>query len=230
MTYRTSTTRWPDRARTAAGLAALALAMLPACSPSDAPRESQPRGVDAFHSVDLRAAAEVNVQVGPATSVNITADAETLQGIATSVQNGMLVIDQQGSWLNLRNHKVQVTLTTPELKAFAVNGAGNVTIEGVQTDALTLVLQGAGNLAAGGNTRSLNARINGAGNMDLTRLGAEDATVAVNGAGNLKLRASGSLEAEVNGVGAIEYGGNPAQVRPRISGVGRIEPLPPDSI
>lgn len=210
---------------------ALALALLPACSPTDAPRESQPRGVDAFHSVDLRAAADVSVQVGPATSVVITGDAEALQHIATSVQNQMLVIDQQGSWLNrLRSHKVQVAITTPDLKAFAVNGAGNVTIDGVQTEALSLVLQGAANLTASGSTRSLNARINGAGNMDLTRLGADDATVAVNGAGNLKLRASGSLDAEVNGVGTIEYAGNPSQVRPRISGIGRIEPLPPDSI
>jgi hypothetical protein len=208
----------------------LAMALAGCSSPTGGTSESQPRGVDAFHSVDLRAAADVSVQVGPAVSVVVTADAESLDNISTTVQNGMLVIDQHGSWLNLRNHKVRVAITVPELKAFAVNGAGNVTIDAVQSDALALVLQGAANLTASGNTRLLNARINGAGNMDLTRLGAEQATVAVNGAGNLQLRATVSLEAEVNGVGAIEYAGNPPRVEPRISGVGRIAPLPPESI
>lgn len=231
MTYRTSITRWRERFSRAAVLPALAAALLAGCSPaSDEPQQSQQRGVEAFHSVDLRAAADVSVQIGPATALVITADAEALPDIHTSVQNDMLVIDRQGSWLNLRGHRVHVAITVPELKAFAVNGAGNVTIEGVQADALALVLQGAANLVASGSTRSLNARINGAGNMDLLRLGAEEATVAVNGAGNLKIHATVSLEAEVNGVGTIEYTGNPARVQPRISGVGRIVPLSPESI
>lgn len=231
MTYRTCITRWRDRIASTAALPVVAAALLAGCAPaSDGPQQSQQRGTDAFHSVDLRAAAEVSVQVGPATSLVITADDAALENIRTSVQNGMLVIDQHGGWLNLRGNEVHVAITVPELKAFAVNGAGNVTIEGVQTDALALVLQGAANLVASGSTRSLNARINGAGNMDLTRLGAEEATVAVNGAGNLKLRATVSLEASVNGVGTIEYAGSPARVKPSISGVGRIAPLPPESI
>jgi hypothetical protein len=88
------------------------------------------------------------------------------------------------------------------------------------------VLSGAGEVTATGAVQSLNARINGAGNMDLSKLSAVDATVYVNGAGELTVNVTGSLEAELNGVGNIRYAGNPQKVEPQINGVGHIGPVP----
>ncbi len=224
MTFRTCTTHW--RESTAALL--LATLLVGGCdSRSDAPPRTEQRGVDVFHSVDLRGGnAEVSVEVGPAASVAITADSDTLSHIITEVHNGMLVVDHRDGrhWFR-RSPPVQLRITLPVLNAFAVNGAGDVTIRGVHGDALALVLQGAGNLVASGETKSLNARINGAGNLDLAGLRAGDATVAVNGAGHLNTQVTGSLVAELNGVGSIEYAGKPQQVETRINGVGSIAPV-----
>jgi Putative auto-transporter adhesin, head GIN domain len=223
---RTSITRWPENCARAALL--VALTALAACSGEHGQTLTEQRGVDAFHSVDLRGAADVSVTVGPATSVSLTAGAETLKGIETRVQNGVLIIDNEPGWRWFsRTGKLEVRIETPLLNALAVNGAGNVTITGVRGTALALALQGAGNLTAAGQTAALNARINGAGNMDLSQLVAGDASIAVNGAGSLAANVTGSLQATVNGVGSITYSGNPQKVEPQINGVGSIAPATP---
>ncbi len=227
MMCKTSITRWPEDLTRMALLAALAA--LAACSgASGGASVTELRGVDAFHSIDLRGAADVSVEIGPATSVALTAGRETLQGINTQVQNGVLIIDSKPGWRWFGDTgKLNVHITTPQLNALAVNGAGNVTITGVQGTALALALQGAGNLTAAGQTAALNARINGAGNMDLTHLVAVDASIVVNGAGSLTADVTGSLQATVNGVGSITYTGNPQKVESAIHGVGSIAPAKP---
>jgi hypothetical protein len=222
--YRTSITRWRRPVRLALPLLLLGLS---ACSPgASGPVSSEQRNVDDFHSIDLRGAADVNVSVGASRSVTLTASTEALRDITTNVQNGVLIVNtKSGGWkLFGPRRKIEVHLALPILNALTVNGAGNVKIEGIQGSAVALVLQGAGNVEASGSTSALNARLNGAGNMDLARLRAGDATVAVNGAGNLELYVSGSLQASVNGVGAITYIGNPRTVEPQINGVGSIKP------
>lgn len=227
MMCRTSITRWPDNLARAALL--LAMAALAGCGGEHggASRTEQ-RGVDVFHSIDLRGAADVTVEIGAASSVSLTAGAETLKGIVTQVQNGVLIIDSKPGWRWFgATGKLEVHITAPLLNALAVNGAGNVTITGVHGEALALALQGAGNLKAAGQTAALNARINGAGSMDLTQLAAGDATIVVNGAGSLAAHVTGSLQATVNGVGTITYTGSPQKVESAINGVGSIAPATP---
>jgi hypothetical protein len=44
----------------------------------------------------------------------------------------------------------------------------------------------------------------------------------VNGAGNVEVHATRSLRAEVNGVGAVRYAGDPAKVESELHGLGAI--------
>jgi hypothetical protein len=209
-------------------LAPVVILMLAACShgPAGAQRTEQ-RGVDAFHSIELRGAADAAVQVGPGSAVTLVGADGVLRTTSTHVQNGMLVIENRPRWGWFGNaRKVQAHITLPVLNALAMNGTGNVTINGLGGPALALALQGTGNLEAAGQTATLNARINGAGNMDLSRLVAGDASIAVNGAGNLSAHVTGSLQAAMNGVGSITYAGKPRQIDSQVHGVGRIMAAP----
>lgn len=217
MTYRTSTTRWPE------AFALVAAALLAGCGGSSRGTATEQRPTDAFHSVELRGAAEVTVEVGPASSLTLTGSPDALREVETSVLNGMLHIDRKRHWYEFGGGgRLKLHITAPDLNAFAVQGAGDVDIRGVTGDAFAVVLSGAGEVSATGSVQALNARINGAGKMDLSGLTAVDATVYLNGAGELTVNVTGSLEAELNGVGNIRYAGNPQKVEPQINGVGRI--------
>jgi Putative auto-transporter adhesin, head GIN domain len=226
MTYKTFTTHWLEATRLA-GCAAFVL--LTGCSVPLGATVTQQRGVEAFDSVDLRVAGKVDILVGPAASLSVTSDTKTLEGLDVHVQSGMLIIDEhrQRSWFG-RSAQLQVRLTAPALKAIALNGAGELTVNGLNGGPLVLVVQGAGNIEASGSIDVLTARINGAGNMDLSRVAAREATVTLNGAGHLEVNAKEKLDATVNGVGSIEYAGKPPQLTTSINGVGSIAPANAD--
>jgi len=218
-----STTRWLEAGttRAAAPLAAVTLAaMLGGCTrEASGPARTEQRGVDAFHSVDLRGAGDASVEVGGTTSLSLTADDATLRDVKTSVLNGTLIIENHSSW---HGSSLQMHLTIPELRSFAVNGAGTVKIHGVHSNGLMLVVDGAGKVVADGTTTALNARINGAGDMDLAQLGAGDTALNIKGAGHIRAQVAGSLDAKIVGAGKIEYSGSPTSLTTQVAGAGTI--------
>ncbi|HMA11199.1 MAG TPA: DUF2807 domain-containing protein [Steroidobacteraceae bacterium] len=215
-----SITRW----REILTLAALGT-VLGGCAADSGPVRTENRAVEAFHAVELRGAAQMDVEVGKGPALSITAGERVLQGTSTQVRNGVLVvlIRERGGWFQ-RGPAAKLRIQAPTLDSVQISGAGDFNLHAVSGDRLDISVQGAGKLEADGTIGKLTARIDGAGSADLTKLAATDADVAVNGAGNLDVHATGILNAEVNGVGSISYSGNPQKVVPSVHGVGSISP------
>ena len=208
------------------GIALAAALLLTACdAASRGPAVSQERGLDAFHSIDLRGAAELDVLVGPRQTVVVETAADQLASVKTTVVHGELIVEREsGSWFKSRGSGLTLRVTLPKLNSLSLNGAGHISITGLAGGATSFVLSGAGDVEASGQLETLTTRLNGAGNADLSHLTVETATVAVNGAGNVVVRATKSLDAKVNGVGSIHYLGQPLQLATEINGVGSIGP------
>lgn len=226
MTYRTFTTRSRNHLALPAGvaLAAMLALALAGCSRGRSTPSTETRALADFHGVELRGTADVSVEVGPAYSVTITAGAAALPHVKTEVSRGKLVIDHRRGWFWSDRGPLSVRITMPLLDEFEVNGAGKVNLSGVRGEKLELSIDGAANLTASGSIAKLEADINGAGDMTLSGLIATDAELSVNGAGKITAQVTGTLEAEVNGLGNIRYSGNPAHVTTSINGVGSITP------
>ncbi len=198
---------------------------LSACSGhDDGPTVSQARGLDAFHSIDLRGAGQLDVLVGPRQSVVVEASPDALTHIKTTSINGDLVVESEAGFWAQSSGILKVRITLPKLNTLALNGAGQVSVSGLAGGSTTLVLSGAGELEASGAVDSLTLRLNGAGRADLSRLKAVAAKVTVNGAGHAVVQATDKLEARLNGVGAIEFLGTPLALTTEINGMGRIGP------
>ncbi|MEJ0100875.1 MAG: head GIN domain-containing protein [Pseudomonadota bacterium] len=191
---------------------------------SSGPPTTQQRQVGDFHAIQLRGAADLTITVGAPTALSVTADSTTLGKLTTEVHDGTLVIDHERGWSWIGGGSAKVQLSTQQLDALTIDGAGDVSITGVKGARLDLKLNGAGSLKASGETQDLQASLSGAGDVNLSQLTAVDAEVSVNGAGGLKVTATGTLDATVNGVGSISYAGPPKQVKTQINGVGSIKP------
>ena len=204
--------------------AALGALLLAACSgPPSGPTRSEVRSVEAFHAIEFRGNGEARITVGKSQSVTLTSDADALPDVVTKVEKGRLIVEHsKGLWFQRPALRLQIDM--PAIDSVIIDGGAAVTIENMAGPRLALVLGGAGTLRASGEVGALDARLDGAGTLELAKLRAGDASVSVNGAGSIEVQVSGQLEATVNGVGSITYSGQPREVVRHVNGVGAVSP------
>ena len=185
---------------------------------------TQSRTVPAFTGLELDGGNNVVVQVGPARqSVVVHADSNLLRRVTTRVRAGRLAIGTTPGNLSAKR-PMYVVVTVPSLDRIELQGAGNISVSGINSERLTVTLSGAGNIDAAGAATKLDVTIGGAGNALLQGLIARDARAALSGQGSIMVTATRSLDASISGTGAIHYRGDPSRVTRRISGSGTIGP------
>jgi len=209
---------------------------------------TQARKLDRFHSVDLRGLGQVVLVSGPEQTVEVEAE-ETVQAhVRTEVQHGVLVVAVRG-WLGAlvrmpALREVVVRVTTPELRAVKLSGAGQVRGAGaLKLQDLDLRLSGAGRLALDLEARRVEASLTGAGAVELSgkaeeleihlsgagavkaeRLRARRVRIKTSGAGDCRVNASEDLQVQVSGAGSVRYLGRP-RLESRITGAGKLTRL-----
>jgi Putative auto-transporter adhesin, head GIN domain len=214
-------------------LASLAVSLMIAacaagCSSSDqvigsGVSRDETRAVEAFHAVRLDGAPSVEVTIGQQPSVIITTDDNILPMIDTAVRDRTLVIGSHDAYST--HLGVKITIVTPSLDAFEVNGSGNVNIKGLSGGTFRATIRGSGDLTADGSVDSISASIAGSGNLKLAGLKARSVDVSIAGSGNATVNAEESVDASIAGSGDVRYAGNPSKVHGRVAGSGRLRRL-----
>ena len=165
------------------------------------PAGSEERTLSSFSTIVLRGAGNLKITNGQDSHVKVNAPVNLLPMIETTVENDQLIISMKNEF-SLNDSKIDLDITTPTLKAVTVSGAGNVEIASFQVQKMKLTLSGAGKI------RFSNSEC--------------DSLFAIlSGAGNMYVDVSDYLEANLKGVGNIEYHGDPT-VNSKISGVGKV--------
>ncbi len=183
---------------------------------------TQARNVGAFLRIKTEGAAQVEVTVGPATSVSVTTDDNLQPLIETDLEGGTLHIYPSGSYKTSLGVKLKIT--APVLEELSDNGASKITVTGLAAQRFALAIAGAGSARLEGRADSLVVRLGGAGNIQASDLSAKTVQVDIAGAGNAEICATESLNATVSGVGRVRYSGHPAKVQKQVTGVGSIQP------
>jgi hypothetical protein len=182
---------------------------------------TQARSLPPFTGVDLAGYNNVTVRVGARQSVIVHADTNLLSRVTTRVRSGRLVIGTTPGNLNAKS-PMFVVVSVPSLASLRLQGAGNISVSGINSRSLTVALPGSGNIDAGGTTTKLGVTISGEGTAELRQLSARDAKAALSGEGTIMLTSTHRLAASVSGSGTILYGGNPPHVSQRVTGSGTI--------
>jgi hypothetical protein len=203
--------------------------------------KTEARTVADFTDVDVNTAIHLELAVGAATSLVVTADDNILPHIITEVAGGTLKIHIDASTSTRLGVKVKAT--TPALNAFQGSGATTTALAGVEADQFKLGLSGASTCTLTGKAKRLDLTLAGASrcilNGDADRLTldcsgasrvnaagftarAVEATLA--GASSAEVEATQELTAKAAGASALRYAGSPAQVRQEASGASTIAP------
>ena len=178
-----------------------------------------------FDAVDFHGAAELNIVVGQPSEFSVSGGERAVKQLETSVRGNTLYLRAQKSgwsWFG-DQRKLVLNIHTPSLISFVSNGAGDVHISGLAGGEHTVRIAGAHNVEAEGTLDSLTIELDGAGNIDYGKVKTREVNVRVNGAGNVEVDPTVSLDAQVNGVGAVQYRDEPQRVTSSIHGLGTIQ-------
>ena len=214
---------------------------------------TETRDVKDFSRITLRDYGELNISQGKKESLTIESEQEILDAIQTSVRGDTLDIRIGASWLDKINFAISTsftripikyTLVVKDLKALDIFGAARVRLEGVESDRLSIVLggageitgqalkieqldvdlRGAGRIELAGQADEEWVTISGAGNYHAPDMATQKARVEVNGAGKATVAAKEELNLAIRGLGSVDYYG-PGTVKRTISGLGSINHL-----
>jgi hypothetical protein len=201
--------------------------MLTACGGRDVePRSSatETRETGNFDAIEFDGDARLEITVGKAARLEMRGQPSVIERTETRVVDNVLHIDVQRkdwSWGKDRQ-RLTLHISVPQLRSLEVDGGNDVRLKGFNGGETTINVHGAARVKASGELDQLTVYLAGAGHADLDRLIVKDAKVTVDGVGSVFVHPKQSLDATMNGVGAILYSGTPQQVSSSMNGVGTI--------
>ena len=207
---------------------------------------SETRAVGGFHAVELAVHGTVDITQGDKEELVVEAEDNILPLVETEVKpDGTLFLTLKSNE-DIETHKPlsfklsvkaldKMVLTgsgnirvagrlAAESETIKLPGSGNITVDNLETGALTVLLEGSGNIKVGGGASSQQVRGDGSGTYAAAALKTATAKVAVDGSGDCKVRAEKTLEVSIAGSGEVSYHGHP-ELRQRVTGSGEVRAL-----
>ncbi len=180
---------------------------------------TESRNVSGFSGLTVNGAGKVSVEWTGTEALSVTADDNLLPYIVTEVRNGTLVIEYKPNVVFNRFADLTFKVSAKSLNSIDVNGAAAIDGKSIDADRLATTVSGAGAVKMQGKIAQQDVTLNGTGAYNAENVEGKRATVTNSGAGAAVVRVSDQLTANINGIGVIEYIGNP-QVTKNVSGIG----------
>jgi Putative auto-transporter adhesin, head GIN domain len=185
---------------------------------------TETRDVGEFDSIEMEGAARIEISVGSPASLTIEAREEVAKRVKAEVRGDTLYIKSKPKDWFIVNGRPRVTLriAVPELESLQLDGGNDVSLTGFDGGDSRIRAKGAAHIKAKGRLDELTVHMAGAGHADLSGLIADEAKVTVDGVGSVYVHPKETLDATMNGVGAILYTGSPREVNTHMNGLGTI--------
>ena len=133
-----------------------------------------------------------------------------------------LTIDRNGIRIHSNADQTRIVVTAPNVSSFKLDGSGDLEIQAYDQPALTLALNGSGDVNAVGKTTGLVVAAAGSGDAELDDLRALNAEIAISGSGNADISASNAVKIAISGSGDVNMNTQPTSETSTISGSGSV--------
>ncbi len=169
--------------------------------------KTEKRAVASFDSLDVNYAGAIAVRSQGQESLEISGDDNIIPFITTEVKNSTLYV--RGTKGYSPEQKLQIRVSTPDVKQFVFDGVGEANLSNIKNDRLEIVLTGVGSFSASGETKEADITVSGVGSVDAKNLRAVNAKVNSTAIGSVDLYATGQLDVNASGVGEVNSHGSP---------------------
>jgi hypothetical protein len=217
--------------------------LLTAAAPAAAADRAYP--VTDFDRVQVEGPYEVTLVTGGASAARASGSEAALERVTVEVQSGLLRIHPNrsgwGGYPGERAGPVRIAVSTRDLRAATVigagmlridrirglradlslSGSGRIDVRRVDADVLMLGLIGSGRITAAGNAKQVRATIQGSGDLDAAALAADDLVLNAETAGTVAIAARRTAKIKAGGSGNVEVSG-PAACTVTATGAGQV--------
>ena len=201
----------------------LAVAAALSIAAAGAQAESEVRTTPAFTSISVQGPISVTVDAGKAQSLTVRGDPRFLKELTSEVVNGELRLHMRNKSYSSKDGDQRIAITMPELRAIAVEGAGEIKLNHIRGERLDVNYRGAGSMGINGEVKTFKMQAEGVGEVDTKALIANDVDIRFRGIGDVKVYAKNRLDAVVQGMGNLTYYGKPATVNKSVGGIGSVK-------
>jgi len=157
-------------------------------------------------------------------SLTVTAEENLLAMFTSEVKDGVLYLTfKKGNSFHGKRPTYKVTVK--DLRHIHVQGGVVIEASKLESEKLSILIEGAAGGNLSGRVDDLTIEIKGAGLLSAGELKAKRAKVSLQGAGQVTVNATDELDAEVAGAGIIWYIGAP-KLKSNVDGLGWIKRKP----
>lgn len=178
--------------------------------------------LDSFEEISISDVFLVNIRFGEEPSLKLRIDDNLMDSIGIRIRGDRLRVKFRDRICPTERPELDIVVT--KLSKLSTSGAVDSRVKNYSGESLAFDLSGAGTLEIDGRVGDLRIEVSGAGEVDARDLIAENVDIEMSGAGSADIYVTGRLDADVSGVGSVEYWGNPEKKNTQISGIGSIKP------
>ncbi|OEU72990.1 MAG: hypothetical protein BA874_13390 [Desulfuromonadales bacterium C00003068] len=190
------------------------------CYEGDGATAQVSRTLNVFDRIKVDGAYTVTVKRGELVQCLLRGDRNLLYRVMTQVENGQLVIRNDGS-LRMRQ-PLEIELQLPNLLEFTAIGAHEVTITGIAEDAFSLILNGANLAKVSGHVGVLRLQLDGSSILQGENLRASTIDLVATGTTSVQVSVENSLTVKATGLSDVIYSGEPSSVTVELSGLAEL--------
>lgn len=237
-----STTRMDMRA----GLFIFVAIIISACSHlvserGNGDRMTKTYDLEPYDEIEVNGGYDIYLVQADGHDVTITVDENLIEEVNIYVRGSRLIIESErlidspdGVKIEIPTHNIRALFSSGssdiiskelircEDLEIVLSGAGKIDLR-LDAGEVTLDLSGAALVYFEGAAKSLDVDMSGAGSLEADEFEVVDCKIDISGVGSAIVNVSGTLDAQVSGLGKVEYLGNPKSVKGDVSGVGNIE-------
>jgi Putative auto-transporter adhesin, head GIN domain len=184
--------------------------------------KTESREVAGFSSISFKSVGKVTMQQTGKESLTIAAEDNILPLLESRVADNILYLTLAKDGKMNPTKPIEFVVQVKSLESLNVDGVGSIEAKGIQGKRLAVAMDGVGEVAIAGSADVLDLNLSGVGSFQGEAFKTKRATVRNSGVGSAVVSVSEQLDADLSGVGSIEYVGSP-QVQRSGRGLGTVK-------